>query len=190
MGSLGATIWLTGLPGAGKSTVAQAVAEYLRRRGGRVQVLDGDQLRTNLSADLGFSPADRNTHVRRAGFVAQLLAAHGVTVLVPVIAPYNAARDDVRAQHDSLGCPYFEVHVATPVTECMRRDPKGLYGRAAAGELSGLTGYDAVYEDPVAPDLWLDTSTTDITGARDAVLELLSRRVGLPLPGLETVGER
>ncbi|WP_051099054.1 adenylyl-sulfate kinase [Actinopolyspora mortivallis] len=170
----GATLWLTGLPGSGKSTIAEVTAEELFRRGARVEVLDGDRLRTNLSADLGFSMADRNEHVRRTGFVAQLLAAHGVTVLVPVIAPYSAARSAVRRQHEAAGCPYFEIHVATPLTECMRRDPKGLYGRAAAGELSGLTGYDAEYQEPVEPELRVDTTSTDILTARDEVLALLS----------------
>lgn len=172
----GATLWLTGLPGSGKSTVAQAVADKLVERGDRVQILDGDELRKNLSADLGFSAEDRNTHVRRVGFVAQLLAAHGVYALVPVIAPFAAARAAVREQHAARGCSFFEVHMATPAVECMRRDPKGLYRRAAAGDIAGLTGYDAVYEEPELPDLRLDTTDIDVAAARDAVLDLLARQ--------------
>lgn len=176
MTQAGATVWLTGLPGSGKSTLATALAEALSERGRRAQILDGDELRTNLSADLGFSDEDRNTHVRRVGFVAQLLAGQGVVALVPVIAPYAQARDVVREQHAARGCDYFEVHVATPAAECMRRDPKGLYRRAAAGELSGLTGYDAAYEEPVRPDLRLDTTDIDTAAGRDAVLSLLDGR--------------
>lgn len=170
----GATLWLTGLPGSGKSTLARTTAAALAERGRRVEVLDGDELRTNLSADLGFSAHDRNVHVQRVGFIARLLAGNGVIVLVPVIAPYAEARAAVRHQHEDRGCDYLEIHVATPVAECMRRDPKGLYGRARAGELSGLTGFDAVYEEPVSPELRLDTTELGTGTACDAVLDLLS----------------
>ena len=169
----GATLWLTGLPGAGKSTLAQALAGALGEQGRRVQILDGDDLRAGLSSDLGFSEQDRNTHVRRVGFVAQLLAAHGVIAIVPVIAPYATARNGVRQQHRDQGCRYFEVHVSTPAAECMRRDPKGLYARVAAGQLSGLTGFDAAYEAPTTPDLRLDTTDLTPEMAREAVLGLL-----------------
>lgn len=186
----GATIWLTGLPGSGKSTLARALSETLLDAGRRAEVLDGDELRTNLSSDLGFSAHDRNVHVRRVGFVAQLLAGNGVVVLVPVIAPYSEARAAVRDQHAARGCDYFEVHVATPVTECIRRDPKGLYRRAAAGELSGLTGYDGVYEEPQRPDLRLDTTDIDTAAGRDAVLSLLTRDRAVQPDVLEGTGPR
>lgn len=166
-------MWLTGLPGAGKSTLARGLAQELFEHGHGVEVLDGDDLRTNLSADLGFSAHDRDVHVRRVGFVAQLLASHGVVVLVPVIAPYARARTAVRQHHRSRGATFLEVHVATPVTECMRRDPKGLYARATAGQLSGLTGFDAVYEEPEEPELRVDTADVDVATACDAVCELL-----------------
>ena len=174
--SRGATVWLTGLSGAGKTTIADAVAEQLRAAGREVEVLDGDELRRGLSAGLGFSREDRDIHVRRVGFVAELLARHGVVVLVPVIAPYAATRDEVRAQHDAHGTSYLEVHVATPLTECARRDVKGLYARAAAGELTGMTGMDDPYEDPDKPDLRLDTTASDVTTVARRVLTLLTQR--------------
>ena len=174
--SRGATVWLTGLSGAGKTTIADAVAGQLRTDGREVEVLDGDELRRGLSAGLGFSRADRDIHVRRVGFVAELLARHGVVALVPVIAPYAATRDEVRAQHDAHGTGYLEVHVATPLAECRRRDVKGLYARAATGELTGMTGVDDPYEEPDKPDLRLDTIATDITTTTRRVMNLLTER--------------
>jgi adenylylsulfate kinase len=172
----GATVWLTGLSGAGKSTIASVLAGQLRVAGRDVEVLDGDELRRGLSAGLGFSREDRDTHVRRVGFVAELLARHRVIVLVPVIAPYAATRDEVRAQHDAHGTSYLEVHVATPLTECVRRDVKGLYARAAAGGLTGMTGVDDPYEEPDKPDLRLDTTGTDVAAVVRRVMDLLIER--------------
>lgn len=174
--SRGATVWLTGLSGAGKTTIAEAVAEHLRAAGREVEVLDGDELRRGLSAGLGFSQQDRDTHVRRVGFVAELLARHGVITLVPVIAPYAATRDEVRAQHDARATSYLEVYVATPLAECTRRDVKGLYARAIAGELTGMTGVDDPYEEPDKPELRLDTTGMDVTTAARQVLDLLIER--------------
>ena len=172
----GSTVWLTGLSGAGKSTIADAVAATLCAQGREVEVLDGDELRRGLSAGLGFSREDRDTHVRRVGFVAELLARHGVVVLVPVIAPYAAVRDEVRAAHDVRGTGYLEVHVATPLVECARRDVKGLYAKAAAGEIVAMTGVDDPYEEPDKPDLRLDTTGLDVPTAAGAVLDLLTER--------------
>jgi adenylylsulfate kinase len=174
--SRAATVWLTGLSGAGKTTIAEAVAERLRAAGREVEVLDGDELRRGLSAGLGFSREDRDVHVRRVGFVAELLARHGVVTLVPVIAPYAATREEVRAQHDVHATGYLEVHVATPLAECARRDVKGLYARASAGELTGMTGVDDPYEEPDKPDLWLDTTGIDVTVGTQQVLDLLIER--------------
>ncbi|MDQ2790519.1 MAG: adenylyl-sulfate kinase [Pseudonocardiales bacterium] len=174
--SRGVTVWLTGLSGAGKTTIALAIAEQLRAAGREVEVLDGDELRRGLSAGLSFSREDRDTHVRRVGFVAELLARHGVVALVPVIAPYSGTRDEVRAQHDAHGTGYLEVHVATPLVECVRRDVKGLYARAASGELTGMTGVDDPYEEPDKPDLRLDTTGTDIAAAARRVMDLLTER--------------
>jgi adenylylsulfate kinase len=172
----GGTLWLTGLSGAGKTTIADAVAQQLRAAGREVEVLDGDELRRGLSAGLGFSREDRDTHVRRVGFVAELLARHGVVALVPVIAPYAATRDEVRTQHDIHGTGYLEVHVATPLAECARRDVKGLYAKAAAGEITAMTGVDDPYEEPDKPDLRLDTTGIDVASAARRVLDLLTER--------------
>ncbi|MGP4002934.1 adenylyl-sulfate kinase [Streptomyces sp. 8N706] len=172
----GATVWLTGLPSAGKSTVAQEVAASLRDIGRRVEVLDGDEVRASLSAGLGFTREDRDTHVRRIGFVAELLASHGVTVLVPVIAPYADSREAVRKHHEANGTAYLEIHVATPLDVCSERDVKGLYARQAAGRLSGLTGVDDPYETPEAPDLRLETRATTPRDSAEQVLGLLGER--------------
>ncbi|MET9647138.1 adenylyl-sulfate kinase [Streptomyces syringium] len=165
----GATVWLTGLPSAGKTTIAYALAGRLRAEGHRVEVLDGDEIREFLSAGLGFSRADRDTNVQRIGFVAQLLAAHGVTVLVPVIAPYADSREAVRKRHQENGTGYVEVHVATPVEVCSVRDVKGLYAKQAAGEISGLTGVDDPYEAPLEPDLRIEAHRS---GVRESAAEL------------------
>jgi len=127
-----------------------------------VEVLDGDQVRPHLSGGLGFSREARDTNVCRIGWVAELLARHGVTVLVPVIAPYAATRAAVRGRHEAAGVPYVEVHVSTPLDVARARDVKGLYARAAAGELNGLTGVDDPYEAPEAPDVVLPTEGRDV----------------------------
>ncbi|WP_028661443.1 adenylyl-sulfate kinase [Saccharomonospora saliphila] len=171
----GVTVWLTGLSGAGKSTVARSIATLVGADA-EVEVLDGDELRRTISRDLGFSPRDRDEQGRRVGYVAELLSRHRVLTLVPVIAPYAHTREAVRAHHQRHETPFVEVFVCTPLTECARRDPKGLYARAAAGQISGLTGVDDVYEEPVAPDLRLDTSTLTAEAAADEVVSLLRDR--------------
>ncbi|GAA3018790.1 adenylyl-sulfate kinase [Kitasatospora albolonga] len=153
----GATVWLTGLPSAGKTTLAFALAGRLRAEGHKVEVLDGDEIREFLSKGLGFSKEDRHTNVARIGFVAEKLARNGVKVLAPVIAPYADSRAAVRERHAELGTEFLEVHVATPVELCSERDVKGLYAKQAAGEISGLTGVDDPYEAPTAPELRLQT---------------------------------
>lgn len=172
----GATIWFTGLPSAGKTTIAQELAARLRAEGHRVEVLDGDEIRAELTADLGFSREDRIANVRRIGFVASALARHGVKALAPVIAPYRESRDAVRARHDAAGLAYLEVHVATPVEACAERDVKGLYAKQRAGEVSGLTGVDDPYEEPLAPELRLDTYGRTLAETVEAVLASLRER--------------
>ncbi|MEU5690231.1 adenylyl-sulfate kinase [Actinosynnema sp. NPDC020468] len=172
----GATVWLTGLPSAGKTTIALAVAALVRAEGRPVEVLDGDEIRGFLSAGLGFSREDRRTNVTRIGFVAELLASHGVTVLVPVIAPYADDRAAVRSRHDGHGTAYLEVHVATPVEVCSARDVKGLYAKQAAGVISGLTGVDDPYEAPVAPELRIEAHREPAAESAAAVHTLLAKR--------------
>ncbi|MCZ7456166.1 adenylyl-sulfate kinase [Streptomyces sp. WMMC940] len=172
----GATIWLTGLPSAGKTTIARELAARLEAEGRRVQLLDGDEIREYLSAGLGFSREDRHTNVRRIGFVAELLASHGVLVLAPVIAPYADSREAVRKRHQREGTAYVEVHVATPVEVCAVRDVKGLYAKQAAGEISGLTGVDDPYEAPKAPDLRIESQNQSVAESAEAVRVLLAER--------------
>jgi adenylylsulfate kinase len=170
----GATLWFTGLPSAGKSTIAHAVADRLRGGGERVQVLDGDDVRPYLSADLGYGKQARDTNVARIGWVARLLASHGVVVLVPVIAPYAAARDAVRAAHAEVGLPFSEVFVSTELAIAEERDVKGLYAKARRGEINGLTGIDDPYEEPTGPELTIDTARVDLDTAVELTTALLS----------------
>ncbi|WP_176709969.1 adenylyl-sulfate kinase [Streptomyces sp. Wb2n-11] len=172
----GATIWLTGLPSAGKTTIAYELAGRLKAEGRRVQVLDGDEIREFLSAGLGFSREDRYTNVQRIGYVAELLARNGVTALVPVIAPYADSREAVRKRHQGSDTPYLEVHVATPVEVCSVRDVKGLYARQAAGEISGLTGVDDPYEAPASPDLRIESHRQTVQESAAALHALLTER--------------
>ncbi|MFE4668015.1 adenylyl-sulfate kinase [Streptomyces sp. NPDC056716] len=172
----GATVWLTGLPSAGKTTIAHELAGRLRTDGHRVEVLDGDEIREFISAGLGFSREDRHTNVRRIGFLAELLARNGVLALVPVIAPYADSREAVRKRHQEGGAAYIEVHVATPVEVCSERDVKGLYAQQAAGELTGLTGVDDPYEEPEAPDLRIESQHQSVRESAASVYALLSER--------------
>jgi adenylylsulfate kinase len=170
----GATLWFTGLPSAGKSTIAHALATELVAAGARVQVLDGDEVRPHLSAGLGFSRADRDINVSRIGWVARLLASHGVVTLVPVIAPYAAARDRVRADHEAAGVPFAEVYVATALAIAESRDVKGLYAKARRGDIAGMTGVDDPYEPPAAAELVIDTAQVSLDHAVALSLALVS----------------
>ncbi|MGW3078162.1 adenylyl-sulfate kinase [Kitasatospora sp. NPDC001132] len=172
----GATVWLTGLPSAGKTTLAFALAERLRAEGHRVEVLDGDEIREFLSKGLGFSREDRHTNVTRIGFVAEKLAANGVKVLAPVIAPFADSRAAVRERHAANGTEFLEVHVATPVELCAERDVKGLYAKQAAGEISGLTGVDDPYEAPRDPELRLQTRGREVAESAAELYVFLTER--------------
>ena len=168
-GGMGMTVWLTGLSGSGKSTIAFGVERALVGDGRASYVLDGDNLRHGLNSDLGFTPEDRSENVRRVGQVALLMADAGVVALVPLIAPYAADRAAVRAFHLAAGLRFLEVFVDTPLEVCEARDPKGLYARARAGELSGMTGIDAPFEAPNSPEVMIDTSSLTPEEAVEAV---------------------
>jgi bifunctional enzyme CysN/CysC len=170
---LGATVWLTGLSGSGKSTVSVALERLMILAGRPAFRLDGDNLRHGLNSDLGFTPADRDENVRRAGEVACILADSGVVAIVPLISPYREARDRARSVHDKAGVPFFEVFVDTPIELCEERDPKGLYAKARAGEISGFTGIDDPYEPPLDPELVLKPEDGDPTRQASLVLSLL-----------------
>lgn len=170
---LGATVWLTGLSGSGKSTVAGALERLLVLAGRPAYRLDGDNLRHGLNSDLGFSAEDRHENVRRAGEVAAILAEAGVVAIVPVISPYRRGRDAVRAIHAERGLPFFEVFVDTPIEVCEQRDPKGLYAKARAGEITGFTGVDDPYEAPLSAELVLTPDHGDPTDQATLILPLL-----------------
>ncbi|NES96237.1 MAG: adenylyl-sulfate kinase [Desertifilum sp. SIO1I2] len=167
MHSSGVTLWFTGLSGAGKTTLSQAVAEVLRLNGYRIEVLDGDIVRKNLSKGLGFSKSDRDENIRRIGFVAHLLSRNGVIVLVSAISPYQNIRDEVR---DRIG-NFVEIYVNAPLDVCEARDVKGLYKRARAGEIQGFTGIDDPYEVPVNPEIECRTD-------RETVAESVAKILG------------
>ncbi|MFP3902170.1 MAG: adenylyl-sulfate kinase [Acidimicrobiia bacterium] len=169
----GATVWFTGLSGSGKSSVAVEVERALVAGGRAAYLLDGDNLRHGLNADLGFSPADRTENIRRVSEVARLFADAGVVALVPVISPYRADRQRARAIHERAGLPFVEVFVDTPLDVCEARDPKGLYARARAGEIRGFTGVDDPYEPPDGPELRLTPEDGDPVAQAALVLALL-----------------
>ena len=178
-GGEGLCLWLTGLSGSGKSTVARLAADRLRDRGYRVEVLDGDDVRQNLCAGLGFSREDRDTNVRRIAFVADLLSRNGVATFVAVVSPYRGARDEARAR---MGERFIEVYVRASVEECERRDVKGLYRRARAGEIEAFTGVSDPYQEPLSPELTLDTESDSPEVSAARLVELVERRLAGPAP--------
>ncbi|CAN3126634.1 adenylyl-sulfate kinase [Mycobacterium sp. smrl_JER01] len=175
-GQRGATIWFTGLPASGKSTVAVAVERALVDSGQVAYLIDGDNIRHGLSDDLGFTAGDRAENIRRVGHLTRLFADAGVVALASLVSPLKSDREIARALNDAAKLPFIEVYVATPREECEKRDPKGLYARARAGELKGLTGVDAPYEPPENPDLVLDTTGAEIDGLVAQVIDLLDSR--------------
>src|ERR687896_364490 len=165
----GFTLWFTGLSGAGKTTIAEIVEHELKERGRRVEVLDGDIVRTNLSKGLGFSREDRNINVLRIGFVANLLTRNGVAVIVSAISPYKEARDQVRRRI----IDFVEVFVDAPLEVCAERDVKGLYAKAYSGEIPEFTGVSDPYEPPAAPELTLRTNEEEPQDSARRVIEKL-----------------
>ena len=170
----GFTLWFTGLSGAGKSTIAELVGRELEARGDLVDYLDGDVVREHLSRGLGFSKADRDTNIERIGWVASRIARAGATVIVSAISPYAATRATARALVEDAAARFVEVHVATSLEECARRDVKGLYEKAFAGELKEFTGVSDPYEEPESPELRLETEGRPPDDAAAEVLEYLS----------------
>jgi bifunctional enzyme CysN/CysC len=179
-GQAGATIWFTGLPASGKSTIAVAVERALVESGRVAYLLDGDNLRHGLSDDLGFSPGDRTENIRRVGHLTRLLADAGVVALASLVSPLKSDRETARALSDAAKLPFIEVHIATSLEECEKRDPKGLYARARNGELKVLTGVDAPYEPPDKADLVLDTAGADTDDLAAKVIALLDERSPRP----------
>ena len=169
----GLCLWLTGLSGSGKSTVGRLAAGQLRDLGHRVEVLDGDDVRQNLCAGLGFSRADRDENVRRIAFVADLLSRNGVVTFVAAVSPFRAAREAARAR---MGSRFVEVYVRASVEECERRDVKGLYSRARAGEIPGFTGVSDPYEEPLDPELTLETESDSAEASAARLVELVEDR--------------
>ena len=174
-GQRGVTIWFTGLSGAGKSTLAQAAAEVLRERDLPVEILDGDVIRENLSKGLGFSKDDRDTNIRRIGFVADLLTRNGVTVLVAAISPYREVRDEVRATISRNG-EFVEVFMRCSLDELTRRDVKGLYAKALRGEIANFTGVSDPYEEPLDPELIVDSEKESVDESTARLVGLLEER--------------
>ncbi len=171
--STGTLIWLTGLSGAGKTTITQALAPRLTALGHKVEILDGDAVRETLSKGLGFSAEDRNTNILRIGFVANLLAKYGVTVLVSAISPYRDTRRKVLLEATKNGSRALEVFVDAPLEVVVARDVKGLYKKALAGEILHFTGVSDPYEAPLEPDLHLRTDVLSLEQSVKAILEKL-----------------
>jgi bifunctional enzyme CysN/CysC len=173
LGQRGATVWLTGLPASGKSTIAVALERRLVESGRAAYLLDGDNIRHGLSDDLSFRPGDRAENIRRVGQVARLFADAGVVAVVSLVSPLAADRAVPRKLHDAAGLPFLEVFVDTDVDECARRDPKGLYDKARSGRLQGFTGVDAPYEAPVAPEVRIPTAELDVDEAVGRIVRAL-----------------
>ncbi|MEG3932736.1 MULTISPECIES: adenylyl-sulfate kinase [unclassified Microcoleus] len=167
----GFILWFTGLSGSGKTTITKALEPELKARGCKVEILDGDVVRTNLSKGLGFSQEDRDTNIRRIGFVAHLLSRNGVAVMTAAISPYRAIRDEIRAMEPN----FVEVYITAPLEVCEDRDVKGLYAKARAGEIKGFTGIDDPYEEPLNPEIICYTERETVEESVKKVLTKLEQ---------------
>jgi adenylylsulfate kinase len=172
----GATLWFTGLSGSGKSTFAFTLEHALVQLGHLAYVLDGDNIRHGLNKNLGFSAADREENIRRIGEVAKLFADAGLITMTSFISPYRKDRDTVRALHAAGQLPFVEIHVKTPIDVCEKRDPKGLYKKARAGELKNFTGIDDPYEEPLHPEVVLDATSTSPQEAAVQLMDYLKKQ--------------
>jgi len=164
-------IWLTGIPGSGKTTLALELQKFYENKGIPIEILDGDEIRKTLSKDLGLSPEDRKEHNRRVIFVAKILAKNGVTTIVPLISPYRETRANARKEIPD----FIEIWVKTSVDECIKRDPKGLYKKALAGEIKNLTGLQAPYEEPQNAELILDTEKHSVEESIDLIVSSVKK---------------
>jgi adenylylsulfate kinase len=173
MGQQGASLWLTGLSASGKSTVAMALEKILLGRGRHAYCLDGDNIRHGMNKNLGFSAEDRAENIRRIGEVTKLFADAGMISINSFISPYKVDRDNARAIHAEANIPFFEIHVHCPLDEAEKRDPKGLYKKARAGEIKGFTGIDDPYEAPESPELVLNTHEQTVEESAVALLKML-----------------
>ena len=167
----GFVVWLTGLPGSGKTTISNHLEPKLRTMGWPVEILDGDEIRQNLSKGLGFSREDRETHLKRAAYVAKLLSRNGVAVIAAFISPYRNVREYARKETTN----FLEIFVKCSLQVCAQRDPKGLYKKASAGEIKNLTGPQGVYEEPIAPDLIVQTDNQTVEESVNSILDKLKQ---------------
>lgn len=179
--SQGFTLWFTGLSGAGKTTLTEAIVPELRARGVKIEVLDGDEVRTNLSKGLGFSKEDRDTNIRRIGYVARLLSRNGVGVIAAAISPYREIRDEVRASIEAEGVKFVEIFVKASLDTLVSRDVKGLYKKAIAGEIKQFTGVSDPYEEPLTPEVLVSSDNETVEQSAATILAKLEA-LGLIAP--------
>jgi adenylylsulfate kinase len=171
----GFTLWFTGLSGAGKTTLTNAILPHLLERGIKTEVLDGDEVRTNLSKGLGFSKEDRDTNIRRIGYVARLLSRNGVGAIAAAISPYREIRDEVRRSIEADGAAFVEVYVAASLETLIERDVKGLYKKALAGEIKQFTGVSDPYEEPANPELVIESDKETIAESVTKIIATLEK---------------